>query len=126
MNKESKPVIEIKENPQETIKYLQFGTNLPILKEFHSFILSDLNNFHTKSIILKDNGEILGHALLYDDGGDTLYFGFFKARNNDIKLIKLLVNLLIDCGRKHNFNTFGDLLISQHLFMDGVLWRKAV
>ena len=103
MNKASEPVIEIKENPQEIINYIQFGTNIPVLKEFHSFILSDLNNFHTKSIILKEDGEIIGHILLYDDGGDTLYFGFFKAQNHDKKLIKFLVNLLIDYGRKHNF-----------------------
>lgn len=103
MNKEPKQIIEIKENPQEIIKYIQFGTNLPVLKEFYSFILSDLNNFNTKSIILKEDGEIIGHVLLYDDGGDTLYFGFFKARNHDKKLIKFLVNFLIEYGRKHNF-----------------------
>ena len=103
MNKEFKPIIEIEENPQEIIKYIQFGTNIPVLKEFHSFILSDLNNFLPKSIILKEDGEIIGHVLLYDDGGDTLYFGFFKAQNHDKKLIKFLVNLLIDYGRNHNF-----------------------
>jgi hypothetical protein len=103
MNKDFKPVIEIKENPQEIINYIQFGTNLPVLKEFHIYILSDLNNFNTKSIILKEDGKIISHVLMYDDGGDTLYFGFFKAQNHDKKLIKFLVNLLIDYGRKHNF-----------------------
>lgn len=103
MNKEFKPIIEIKENPQEIINYIQFGTNIPVLKEFHGYILSDLNNFNTKSIILKEGGEIISHVLLYDDGGDTLYFGFFKVQNHDKKLILFLVNLLIDYGRKHNF-----------------------
>lgn len=103
MNKDFKPIIEIKENPQEIINYIQFGTNIPVLKEFYTFILSDLNNFNTKSIILKEDGDIISHVLLYDDGGDTLYFGYFKVQNHDKKLIKFLVNLLVDYGRKHNF-----------------------
>ncbi len=35
MNEKSKLSIELKDNPQDILRYLEFGISIPVLKEFH-------------------------------------------------------------------------------------------
>jgi len=103
MNEKSKLSIELKDNPQDILKYLQFGINIPVLKEFHKYILSDLNNFHTISIVLKEDEEVIGHTLIYDDEKNILYFGFFRIKDHNEKYIRVLLNFVIKYAKEHHF-----------------------
>ena len=103
MNEKSKLSIEVKDNPQEILKYLQFGINIPVLKEFHEYILSDLNNFHTISIVLKSDEKLIGHTLLYNTEKSVLYFGFFRMKDHTEKYIKVLLNFVIKYAKDHHF-----------------------
>ncbi|TFG06496.1 MAG: hypothetical protein EU539_07490 [Promethearchaeota archaeon] len=87
----------------EILKYLQIGINIPIWPEFHKYILHDLNYFNAQSIILENNGFPAGHALIYSNGINTLYFGYFRVLNHDQNLISFLIDELISYARENNF-----------------------
>ena len=103
MNEKSKLSIELKDNPQDILKYLQFGISIPVLKEFHKYILSDLNNFHSISIVLKEDEKVIGHTLIYDDEKNILYFGFFRIKDHNEKYIRVLLNFVIKYAKEHHF-----------------------
>lgn len=96
---------ELIEKPQEILKYLQIGINIPVSEEFHEYILYDLKNYSAKSIILKENKKLIGHVLVYDDGGDVLFFGFFGVENHKEKYITLLLSELIEYANKNRFGS---------------------
>lgn len=95
--------IKIEEQPEEMLKWLYIGTNLPVWPEFYPFILHDLKTFRTKSLLLKEEGNIAGHVLVFHEDAEILYFGFFGVFNNDYGKIEFLLNKLIDYGKQHNF-----------------------
>lgn len=103
MNEKSKLSIELKDNPQDILRYLEFGISIPVLKEFHKYILSDLNNFHTISIVLKEDEKVIGHTLIYDDEKNILYFGFFGIKDHNENYIRVLLNFVIKYAKEHHF-----------------------
>jgi len=104
---------EILSNPDEILDHLHLGISIPILLEFKKYILGDIKAYNAKAIVLKENinkkdfGEktdnIIGIALIYDDGGAILFFGFFRVYDHDSKKIKYLVDKLIEYGKNHNY-----------------------
>ena len=74
---------QILSDSNEILKYLQIGTSIPIWPEFHEYILNDINFFKAKSILLKDNGNPSGNALIYNHDESILYFGYFGVNNDN-------------------------------------------
>ena len=97
--------VDIIENQEEILKNLHFGINIPVLPEFHGFILSDFRNFNTKSFIAKLKGNLVGHMLIYDAGGDILYFGFFRVLHHEKHYIEFLINCIIEYAKKNHFKS---------------------
>jgi len=95
--------IKIEEQPEEILKWLYIGTNLPVWPEFYPYILHDLKAFGTKSLLLKEEENITGHVLVFHEDTEILYFGFFGVFNNEGEKIEFLLNKLIDYGKQHNF-----------------------
>lgn len=95
--------IEIEDKPEEILKWLYIGTNLPVWSEFYSYILHDINTFQAKSLLLKEYGNIVGHVLIYNENADILYFGFFGILNHESNKIVFLLNELIKYSRQKNF-----------------------
>jgi len=92
-------------DPSEIINHLQMGISIPIWKDFHKYILYDLRYFKAKTILLIEGEIPTGHALIFDDGKDILYFGYFKVENHSKNKIEILLNKLLEYGRTHNFKT---------------------
>ncbi|MFX1455179.1 MAG: hypothetical protein ACFFDB_07355 [Promethearchaeota archaeon] len=105
--------IEIVENPLNIIKHLHIGTSIPIIPEFHSYILGDLNAYNGRAILLKENlrtdrfkrmtEEVVGIVLIYEDGSDTLFFGFFGVYDHSREKIECLAEELIKYGRNNGY-----------------------
>lgn len=95
--------VEIIENPNEILKYLQLGISIPVREEFYEFILHDLTVYRAKSLILKENNKIVAHTLAYDDGSEVLFFGFFGAIDHEDKRIEFLLEKLIEFAQKHQY-----------------------
>jgi len=95
--------IKIEEQPEEILKWLYIGTNLPVWPEFYSYILHDIKTFQAKSLLLMEYGNIIGHVLVYNENADILYFGFFGVINHDSNKILFLLNELKNYGEQKNF-----------------------
>ncbi|NVM43657.1 MAG: hypothetical protein HWN79_01980 [Candidatus Lokiarchaeota archaeon] len=95
--------IEIIEDPREILKYLQLGISIPVRKDFYEFILHDLTVFRAKSLILKEDNKIVAHSLVYDDGSEVLFFGFFGAIDHQEKHIDFLLKELIKLAQNHQY-----------------------
>ncbi|HEY0088395.1 MAG TPA: hypothetical protein VGB37_06105 [Candidatus Lokiarchaeia archaeon] len=107
--------IEILDEPEEILKHLKLGISIPILPEFHKYIIGDIKTYNAKSIILREeiNTErfknqtdyAIGNVLLYDDGGETLFFGYFGVYDHDPFKIEFLLDKILDFGKKNNYKT---------------------
>ena len=86
------------------LKWLYIGTNLPVWPEFYPYILHDLKAFRTKSLLLKEEGNIAGHVLVFHEDAEILFFGFFGVFNDEHEKIEFLLNKLIEYGKQHNFH----------------------
>lgn len=87
----------------DILKYLQIGINIPIWAEFHEYILSDLNSFNAKAILLEESGNPAGITLIYSDNEEILYFGYFGVINHGENKIYFLLDELIKYARDRNF-----------------------
>jgi len=96
--------IDIIENPNEIVKYLHIGINIPIWPELHEYILSDLQYFKAKSLLLKEDRNILGHVLVYSVDTETLYFGYFGVYNHNRDTIESLLKELINYMKINDYN----------------------
>lgn len=104
INQESLSV-ELVENPTDILEFLQLGINLPVREEFYEFILHDLRMYQAKSLILKDDNNVVAHTIAYDDGGEVLFFGFFGAIDHEEKYLEYLLEKLIEYAQKHQYKT---------------------
>lgn len=105
--------IRIITKPEEILKNLQIGINIPILPELHKYILEDFKCFNAKAIILEKNiseknfnkftDKVVGIVLVYDDQDETLFFGYFGVYDHDHKKIEFLANELIDYAKQKNY-----------------------
>ncbi|MBA7556529.1 hypothetical protein ES705_49241 [subsurface metagenome] len=94
---------EIIDSPDEIIKHLHLGMSIPTDPEFHKYILREIELFNAKSIILKNNGEIIGNVLVYNDGSDILFFGYFGIEDHNPGAIGFLMNELIKYGKDNGY-----------------------
>lgn len=97
--------IKMTDNPNEILNYLSIGISIPIWSDFQKYILYDLNYFKAKSILLIEEKEIVGHCLVFDVGGDMLYFGYFKVINDHPDRISFLLDELIKYAHKNMYKT---------------------
>ena len=103
MSEKTNYSIEIVKNSHRILENLQIGINISVLKDFHEFILTDLNSFNTRSFLLKKDENLIGHVLVYHDNKEVLYFGFFKIKNHIEEQINYLIKKLINYARQHGF-----------------------
>ncbi|MFX0135254.1 MAG: GNAT family N-acetyltransferase [Candidatus Hodarchaeota archaeon] len=100
-------------NTYEILKYLHLGINIPILPDFYKYILEDLNSYEAKAIILEKNmnedifktyiDKVVGNVLVYDDQGDTLFFGYFGVYDHEETKIEFLIDELIEYAKNNNY-----------------------
>ena len=99
--------------PQEILKQINNGVSIPILPKFHKYILNDIQAYNAKAIVLEEELEdnyfdnqtdnIVGFTLIYDDGSDVLYFGFFNVYDHDAVKIQILIEELIRYAEDNDF-----------------------
>ena len=99
---------EIINKPEEILKYLHIGINLPIISEFNKYILNSFRIFNPKAIIIKQGKEenssdiilndVVGICLIFKQK-NILFFGFFGVIKDEIKIIQLLIDNLLEYGR---------------------------
>ena len=100
-------------NTEEILKHLQIGISIPILPELHKYILEDIKSYNAKAIILEKNineknfkkytDKVVGVVLVYDDEGETLFFGYFGVYDHDGKKIEFLIDRLIEYAKNNNY-----------------------
>jgi hypothetical protein len=101
------------DDPTDILKHLQIGISIPILPDFLKYILGDIQSYNAKSIVLfkkmdkdrfKDKTDnVIGNVLVYDDGGDNLFFGYFGIFDHDPKKIEILLNFLLNYAKNNNY-----------------------
>ena len=101
------------EEPEEILRYLHLGINIPILPELYKYIIADIRSFNAKAILLEkeinenkfnENADKVGGiVLVYDDQGDTLFFGYFGVYDHDIIKIEFLIDQLINYAKRNNY-----------------------
>ena len=101
----SKYSISIIEDPNEILKYLSIGISIPIWADFKKYILYDFKYFDAKSLLLKEDGNIKGHCLLYHIGTDLLYFGYFGVISDDRNDTSILLDELIKFAHNNNYRS---------------------
>ncbi len=87
----------------DILKYLQIGISIPIWQELHKYILKDLEFYQTRSILLLEDGNPVGNALIYNDKSDVLYFGYFGVLNHEENKILKLMDEIVKYARKNSF-----------------------
>jgi len=87
----------------EILSFMQIGTRIPLWSEFHKYIIFDLKYFKAKSIILLENGNILGHVLIFPGNDNYLNFGYFGVISHSNDKISILIEHLIQYAREKNF-----------------------
>lgn len=108
--------IEVKEEPlvrevsivqdlEEILTLLPMGTNLPVWPEFVKYVKFDLNHFNAHSLVIKENGNIVGQTVVFYADNKTLYFGFFGVSNDAQDRIEFLIDKLIEFGSEEGFET---------------------
>lgn len=111
--KKNKVTSKILSDPNEILNHLHKGISIPILPEFHKYILRDLTYYKAQAIVLEEEFDdeyfgkktdtITGMILVYDDGSDILFFGFCGVYDHDPKKIKALVDKLIIHGKENGY-----------------------
>lgn len=106
--------IRILTDPQEILSQLHKGISIPVLPEFHKYILGDIKNYNAKAIVLEEEmneeyfesrtDKIIGSTLVYEDGSDILFFGFFGVYDHDSKKIEYLAEKLIQYAIENGFS----------------------
>lgn len=97
--------VEIIEDLNKILKFIQIGTHIPIWKEFHKYILYDFNYFKVKLLLLKEGGYAIGTCLIFNIDRENLCFGYFRILDHEKEKIEFLINYLIDYSKKKGFTT---------------------
>ncbi|MFX1329832.1 MAG: GNAT family N-acetyltransferase [Promethearchaeota archaeon] len=119
--------VRILEDPNEILKYLYIGTNIPIWPEFHKYIIRDLKLFHAKTILLLENGNPTGNVLVYHNDPDILYFGYFGVIYNNPAKINRLIDELLNYGKLNNFKSIlGPINIPGIIFGWGFMEKSKI
>lgn len=102
------------EDPNEILNYLHLGISIPIIPEFKKYILKTFEAYKVKALLLEDISSneifddridnVVGITIIYDDGADKLFFGFFGVYDHSKKKIEFLTNQLIEYAKNNNYN----------------------
>jgi hypothetical protein len=105
--------VEVVEDHELILKYLHLGISIPVLPEFHKYILGALEAYSAKALFLREEidepifestvNDIVGITVIYDDGRDTLFFGFCGVMDHCVDKIELLVKALIYHAKENNY-----------------------
>jgi hypothetical protein len=83
--------------------------------------------FHTKSILLLEDNNIVGHVLVFHEDTEILYFGFFGVLNHEYEKINFLISELIDYGKHNNFSKIrGPINIPTLIYGWGFLEKNSI
>jgi len=96
---------QILNEPKKILKFLQIGISIPIWTEFHKYIIHDINYFQAKSILIKDDGNVVGHTLIYNENEEILYFGYFGVINHNRNYISFLLSQLLKYAKEKQFKS---------------------
>ncbi len=121
--------------PNDILKQLHLGISIPILPEFHKYILRDLEHYSAEAIVLVKNidedysekkTDIVGITVVYGDGSDLLFFGCFGVCDHDAKKIEFLANSLLKYARKNGYKLIrGPINIPTVIFGWGFMEEKS-
>jgi hypothetical protein len=100
-------------DPQKILRHLQIGISIPILQEFHKYILRDLEAYNAKAIMIEESfnlerfqdktDKVVAISIIYDDGSDTLFFGFCGAYDHDPIKIEMLCDEILQYARDNGY-----------------------
>lgn len=101
-------------NPDKILTQLHKGITLPVLPEYHKYIKRDLKAHNAKAILLEEpiqtksfgklTDPITGMSLVYEDGSDTLFFGFFNVLDHEPDKIKCIIDAIIKYAQENDFS----------------------
>ena len=111
--KKNELFIRISTNYEEILKYLHLGISIPILPEFVKYIIKTFKAYNVKALILEESksdnlfGEkydnVVGVSIIYDDGSEKMFFGFFGSYDHDKTKILFLVEKLIEYAKNNKY-----------------------
>jgi len=87
--------IRILTDKKEILKYLHLGISMPIWPELHKYIMRDLEFYRARSMLLLEDGNPVGNALIFNDKSDVLYFGYFGVINHEKGKIIALIHEIV-------------------------------
>jgi hypothetical protein len=100
--KQVKLKTKVIDDPKKIMENLHLGISIPILSEFHKYIINDLKMYNAKAIVLEEDfhdeifkegaDTVVGNVIVYDDGSDVLFFGFFGVFDHEEVKIKILID----------------------------------
>ena len=100
-------------DPKTILDHLHLGISLPILPAHHKYLLKDIEEYNAKAIFLteemdkktfgKKTDQVTGICLVYGDGSETLYFGYFNVLDHAPEKIKFLLEAIITYAEENNF-----------------------
>jgi len=97
--------IKLLKKPGKIIENLHLGTSIPIREDLKKYIRQDIVLAEAKSTLLVHEGIKVGYFLyLIDTAKSLLYFGYFKVKNDDKKLITLLLEKLNTIAKENGCN----------------------
>jgi hypothetical protein len=134
LNSKHSPIsTEIIQDKDEIMRYLPLGTNIPILPEFKKYIKRNLERFQdVQSILLREQrvnspfsdqtDDIEGHVLLFNDGSNTLFFGFFGVFDHNPLSIDILLDKIHEIAQNSNYGKIrGPVNIPSNIFGMGFM-----
>ena len=99
----SKRIISLVKNPEDILKQLSIGTNIPVWPEFYKYILFDLKEFNAQSLLIVEDSNTAGHVLVFYDDKKILYFGFFGVIEDKKDRVEFLIEEIIKFARDNGF-----------------------
>lgn len=90
-------------DPEEILKDLQLGIQIPILPDFYKYILRDFKAFNAKAIISLEDKNTCGFVLLFHANNKLLNFGYFKILDDNPDKISYMIDEIIKYAKLNNF-----------------------
>lgn len=102
---------------EQIFNHIHLGTNLPVMDSFKKYLYREIDRMGCFSlVIVGEKKEILGHVMLYP-WGETLYFAFFYANDDNFENTELLINQIKKKAEKLNCEyIFGPVNLPPYIF----------
>lgn len=98
-------------------KYIPLGTNLPVLNSFKKYFYREIERMGCFSLVVfNSKKEVIGHTMLYP-WGETLYFAFFYAKDDNFENSEILINIIKRTAKKlFRSKIFGPVNLPPYIF----------